>query len=150
MVNLVYQNPDSTIKEDFCEYIISIIQRDLIIALYNHHIRQQLNSIEQWINNPVKSPFLKDCYGLKRLDIYTILRQSIANISFKKYGETYYIGINKTKLIPGTFIPMEYLCNLVDDGNMDVTGTKIFTNVFRTVEVKFQEYFIAFLSGDYY
>ena len=56
----------------------------------------------------------------------------------------------KTKLIPGTFIPMEYLCNLVDDGNMDVTGTKIFTNVFRTVEVKFQEYFIAFLSGDYY
>ena len=94
-----------------------------------------------------KSSLTRDIYGIKNLNLNTIISQATYNFRYIKYGKTYYIQLDRNKLIPGTFITYDKVCALIDKGNTQVTGSHIFSDALKDVEENFSMFLDAFLSG---
>ena len=148
MDNLIVKANNPWLKDEFCSYLIDEIKSEIIIKLFykNTSIKKQIPKFEKFINSPL-SEMLKDCYGKKKLNLNDILVQGIENICFLKYGNVYKIQVNPLILIPGTFIPVSKICNLVDRGNTDLQGTYLFSDTYKSIQNNFGRYIDMYLSG---
>ena len=133
----------------FCYFLTTAVCANLLVKISEPKktFQQSLNAIESFLNDPNNSYIKRNCYGTNHLNLRQILRQGAYNIECKNSGGLYSIDINKNYLIPGTFIPIRNICSLVDVGNFEVKGTRMFSNCFKEIEENAGKYVDEFLLG---
>ena len=133
----------------FCSFLTSAVCANLLAKIIEpkNTFQQSLNSFEDFLNNPNNSYIKRDCYGINYLNIRQILKQGAYSLECKSFDGIYSIDINKNYLIPGTFIPIRKICALVDVGNLEVKGTRLFSNCYKEIEENVGKYIDQFLMG---
>lgn len=121
-MRLIIKNPDKINLDDFCEYLIRIMQ------IYSSDI-SGLNAklIAQW------NEYLKVVFPEQHLDVKRVLKDFFKNQDYIIQNGNYIIGVDKNIKIPTTDISIERVAQTIEEGNLDIKGYDIFTQVYQKI-----------------
>lgn len=122
-------NPNKILDEDFINRLINFLP---VLLVKNKYInKKKLNNLDDYLAKNVftdkRKYTTKDCILI-----------GLRNLKFKTTGYKVIIECNPTSQMPFYNISVKDICSLIDDGNLDIKGTKVFTNLFNYVKNNIQ------------
>ena len=75
-----------------------------------------------------------------------IILSGIYNLKYLKYSDKYIIQIDENQILYGTDYHLEDICKLVNYGNLEISGTHIFSNIFTYIQQNLQVYYQIYLK----
>lgn len=122
-----------TDNSDFINYLIQILRYKIkVICLYSYN--DSLNNLLLFITN--------NQYSLQK-----IVNISINNIVTYRYNDSSIITIDNNTVLPNTDFKLVDICKLINYGNLDISGTMIYTNAFKYVNDNINNLYKRFSYG---
>ena len=131
MSRLVINNRDQLYNEEFITFLIKMIQIDG----------------QRYINDEICSKFDEFFHSNiernnRKLLTKNIILSGLYNIVYKKYNNYYIISINDNIKVPYyNNLKLYNLCELIDKGNLMISGTDIFQKIFKTAKRRLKIYY---------
>lgn len=79
---------------------------------------------------------------------YDVIMAGINNITYSKQGDDYRIFINNNEIVPKGCAKLNDICHLINYGNLSVSPYPIFSESFRTVDLKVNDLYDSFMEGN--
>lgn len=127
--------PDS----GFIDYLIS----DVIPAYLNDGIDRnpRITQLNNYLFSDRSNIILGDMKSIK-----DIIDAYVDNLSYKEYADCYTIYIDDTIKIRGTDTTISSLVSLINDGNIDIKGSKLFDDVYGEIIREKDTLYIVYTS----
>lgn len=124
---------------DFLNYLK---KRMLIVGLeYVGQKRQKLIKTDQYLSTYLFK-------GTRKVNSYQIILSGLKNITFKKANSKVIISINESIKIPySTTTSLSALCQLIDQGNLELNPFPVFTHVFKYAKEKITDVYSQYTFG---
>lgn len=118
---------------DFIHYLIQILRYKIkVICLYSYN---------DTINNLLLIT-TENRYGLHK-----IVNMSINNLISYKFNDFYVITIDNNAILPNTEFKLIDMCKLINYGNLDISGTMIYTQAFKYINDNINDLYKKFSYG---
>ena len=121
-MQLIVPNNSETDQSSFIIFLINKLKKHLLSILNEREIYRWDAYLKKaritWGSiNPKFQPSVKN-----------ILIGAINNIIYESFKDKYIIKIDENQYIPDTIIKYVTICNLINDGCLDMMGYPVFTN----------------------
>lgn len=136
-MKVLFTDNENKYDVEFIDVLIRKI-RNLFFERLN---RNKLIPFEVFIN---ENPEFNSLYK-KSFSAYEICLTAMYNLKVIKYGIMYNIEIDSTAKLPGTDIKLIQLCELINDGNLVLKAYPIFSDVFKEIQSKIEEYYAEYI-----
>ena len=111
-----------------------------IIPKLKQYVKLNLNeSLYRRINS-----YLKEEYKINS-SAESILLYAMRTLNIRKESGVYIFEIDKYKNVPNTNINLEKIVRLINDGTLDVKGTKAITNAFNHIKSIYKQLFYVYM-----
>lgn len=131
MSKWIINNTDNLYTDDFIEFLIQMIQID-----GQQYIKDEICSkFDEFFHNNIEK-------NNRKILTKNIILSGLYNIVYKKYNNYYVIFINDNIKVPYYMnLKLHTLCELIDKGNLMISGTDIFQKIFKTARKRLMVYY---------
>ncbi len=119
---IIYKDENKKVTRQFIKHLLNIIFIYGKSYLYND--MKRVSKINKYLHETIPE--------YKSNTVHVIL-QGLSHIKIEEYGSYYRLRVDENLMIPGTIIRVYDICNLVNDGNLEVQGISIFDKSFEYI-----------------
>ena len=130
------------VSVDFIEILTEKIKDYLSETLRSYD--EKIKLWQKYINDNIKM----FSYSLKSIDLKALLRVGIENITYKETPSEYIIGIDDEKKLSDMYVSIYDVCKLINFGNLRMNGTRLFSDVFDSIQNNLSKIEDLYYSGE--